>query len=118
MFGGQLTASVGRLVRRVPTVGMVLIGPLPYLAALRHMPDKPPSATLVCVYRRQNLNNVLHLVGEAKRMAMHVRLWALDDPAPELARLTVGSGPGSRFQLLNRLAGDRGTVALAGDRRR
>jgi len=31
-----------------------------------------------------------------------VRLWALDRPAPALASLTVGEGPGDRFPLLNR----------------
>jgi hypothetical protein len=104
MFVARLEARVGRLVRRFPAAASLLIGPLPYLAVLRHLPNKTPPATLVCVYRKRNLKNVLQLVAEAEGIGMQVRLWALDDPAPELAKVTVGSGPGSRFQLLNNLA--------------
>jgi hypothetical protein len=104
MVVGRLVARVGGFVRRFPAAGSLLIGPLPYLAALRHLSQKAPPATLVCVYRRRNLKNVLQLVAEAEKTGMQVRLWALDDLAPELAQLTLGSGPGTRFQLLNKLA--------------
>src|SRR4051812_34891518 len=104
MFVARLEAKVGQFVRRFPTAGGLLVGPLPYLAALRHRPDTAPPAALVCVYRRHNAQSVLRLVAEAERAAMRVRLWTLDDPIPELEQFTIGSGPGSRFQLLNKLA--------------
>ena len=63
-----------------------------------------PAAALLCVYRRRNVAIVQALAASAQRLGMLVLLWALDETAPELAASTIGSGPGSRFGLLNELA--------------
>lgn len=60
-------------------------------------------ASLVCVYRHENSRFVGELVNEALELEMAVALWALDTPSAGLAERTVGCGPGSRLQLLNRL---------------
>ena len=54
------------------------------------------------IYRSRNValvQNLLNQVGSR----VDVRLWALDEVAPELADLTVGCGPGGRFDNLNLL---------------
>jgi hypothetical protein len=63
----------------------------------------PRDAGLVCVYRKENSRIVVELVNQALALEMAVALWALDSPIASLAERTVGSGPGSRLQLLNRL---------------
>ena len=60
-------------------------------------------AGLVCVYRSENSPIVVELVNQALELEMAVALWALDSPIASLAERTVGCGPGSRLQLLNRL---------------
>lgn len=59
------------------------------------------------------------LVEEALRSGLSVRLWALDEPVPELARWTVGAGAGDRPALLNALVAaggsDDGWTVLADD---
>ena len=45
----------------------------------------------------------------ARRGGWEVGLWALDTVDPDLARFSVGSGPGSRTDLLNKLAAQSGT---------
>lgn len=62
-----------------------------------------PDAGLVCVYRSRNAPTVLPIVQQALRLRIAVALWALDSPVTSLARETVGSGPGPRLGLLNRL---------------
>jgi hypothetical protein len=40
-------------------------------------------------------------VSDALAAGWAVRLWALDETAPELAHVTAGTGPGTKFDLLN-----------------
>lgn len=63
----------------------------------------PRSAGLVCVYRSENSRFVAELVRQAIELDMAVALWALDSPVANLADRTIGSGPGARLRLLNRL---------------
>ena len=93
-----------RFARRVRAAERVVVGPLPYLAATRYRSAICPRAILACVYREPNANRVHALASEAERAGMDVRLWALDRVSPELVQFTVGSGPGSRFGLLNTLS--------------
>lgn len=58
-----------------------------------------PDFVVACVYRRANSAVVRGLV----EGLADVRLWALDEPTPELARFTEGAGPGKRTELLNSL---------------
>lgn len=60
-------------------------------------------AGLVCVYRNKNSRIVVELVNQAAELGIAVALWALDSPSASLAERTLGSGPGSRLQLLNLL---------------
>jgi hypothetical protein len=73
----------------------------PFVLARRVRSVPLPPVTVLSVYRRR-LAHVLH--SELARMpyARQV-LWALDEPADALAAHTVGSGPGTRTELLNRL---------------
>jgi hypothetical protein len=57
---------------------------------------------LLMVYREKNVRLVTMLLREMGPGA-DVRLWALDQAADELAHLTLGSGPGLRFEHLNTL---------------
>jgi len=59
--------------------------------------------TVCCIYRTRNAAVVRHLLNRIGHHA-DVRLWALDEVAPELEPLTVGSGPGGRPELLNACA--------------
>lgn len=78
-----------------------------------------PAATVLCVYRRRNAAAVLELREHARDAGAELRLWALDEGDQRLADLEVGSGPGSRTELLNRLFAEprrpAGTVVLADD---
>jgi hypothetical protein len=82
---------VGRLVRGI------------FSARQRLAEGRLPRAALLAVYRRINSPNVVPLVRETLRLGGTVALWALDAPAEALASWTVGVGPGSRMELLNRL---------------
>ena len=55
---------------------------------------------VLMVYRLKNVELVDALLGQIDPGA-DIRLWALDDIAPELATRTLGSGPGLRFDHLN-----------------
>lgn len=76
-----------------------------------------PAGTLISVYRERNAEVVARLADEAGAMGWEVRLWALDEVAPALAPVTVGSGPGGRFALVNRIAEGRpdGWLVVADD---
>jgi len=89
---GALAARATRwlLGRRLPLTG----------------PRPPRSALLVCIYRAHNAPTVVRLVDDATAHGWEVRLWALDRVAPVLATATVGSGPGPKFPLLDRVLGD------------
>lgn len=62
------------------------------------------SSALLCIYRARNTEVVLRLVAEAEAAGARCGLWALDEQIPQLADRTLGSGPGSRPELLTRLA--------------
>lgn len=63
--------------------------------------DVPPIVCLL-VYRKRNVSFVQLLLRQLGSSA-DVRLWALDEIAPELATNTVGCGRGVRFAHLNSL---------------
>ena len=63
-------------------------------------------AVFVCVYRQRNAAAARALAGQAQAAGWRVALWALDAPDPELATVTVGTGPGTRLELLNRLVAE------------
>ena len=56
-----------------------------------------------CVYRRRNAEVVRRLLDPALAAGWAVGLWALDEPHPDLAEHTAGSGPGTKFAPVNRL---------------
>jgi hypothetical protein len=60
-----------------------------------------------CVYRRRNAHVVERLLAPTSAGGSTVGLWALDEKDPALAHLTVGSGPGLKFDLVNRLVEER-----------
>jgi hypothetical protein len=69
----------------------------------------PPDVTLACVYRSANADNVAKIVDGFR----DVKLWALDEPVAVLTDLTIGAGPGSRTELLNRcLSGSNASYAV------
>jgi hypothetical protein len=54
------------------------------------------------VYRKRNADLVKILLSQTSA-GTQIRLWALDEIAPELAEFTVGCGPGMRLVNFNRL---------------
>ena len=58
---------------------------------------------VLCVYRARNARVVSRLVSSSARSGASVRLWALDRSVPALSGWTVGDGPGTKFELVNRL---------------
>jgi hypothetical protein len=112
-----MKARIGRIFRVNTAAARIVTGPLPFVAALRHRGDRLPPATLLCIYRRRNAEHVTRLVVDARKAAFRIRLWALDEIAPELASDTVGAGAGSRFALLNEVAreADAGWLVIADD---
>src|SRR5262249_24241322 len=65
-------------------------------------------ADVICVYRRDNAKFVRSVIRDLP-VCVGKALWALDAPAPGLEHLTIGRGPGNRFELLRELA-DRVTT--------
>lgn len=57
-----------------------------------------PSITVTCVYRLENEHLVQRMLADVADRA-DIRLWALDAIGEGLALWTLGSGPGSRFEL-------------------
>ena len=87
---------------------------------LRRLQDGRGTA-VVCVYRRRNAEVVAAALSSLPQGTC-VRLWALDAVAPALADRTSGTGPGTRFALLNALVrtlppgvADRALVLLDDD---
>ena len=60
------------------------------------------SVPVVClmVYRARNAAHAKQLISQVGRDA-DIRLWALDEVAPDIADMTLGCGPGGRFDHLN-----------------
>jgi hypothetical protein len=71
----------------------------------------PPA--VYCVYRRRNAQVVERLLAPTSAGGSTVALWALDETDPALAHLTMGSGSGFKFDLINRLFGERPPPARA-----
>jgi hypothetical protein len=65
------------------------------------------AAAVYSVYRRRNAAVLERLLAPALARDWTVGLWALDEPDPRLADLTAGSGPGTKFELVNRLLAER-----------
>jgi hypothetical protein len=66
-----------------------------------------PQASLYCVYRQRNAPILERLLAPAIDAGWPVALWALDEPHVSLIELTAGSGPGTKFELVNRLLNHR-----------
>ena len=83
----------------------------------RQIAAVPTAGALCCVYRASNGDRAHTLVEDALRAGLEPRLWALDTPVSALTRWTVGTGPGLRQELLNRLVPDAsdGWVVFADD---
>jgi hypothetical protein len=60
------------------------------------------AVALVAVYRFRHASRLAALLQQLGP-GTTVRLWCLDEPAEALRAVTVGQGPGTRFELLNRL---------------
>lgn len=71
----------------------------------------PVPVLVVAVYRHRNALVLHKLLSQLP--TQEVYLWALDEPVEALAAHTVGSGPGGKWQLANRLV----EQAAAGDDR-
>jgi hypothetical protein len=63
-----------------------------------------PASVLLAVTRRRNSALVAALCEQARLAGGRCLLWALDAPVKGLENVTVGQGPGTRTELLNRLA--------------
>jgi hypothetical protein len=63
---------------------------------------QPRPATVLVVYRRRNARHVARLLRSVPT-DWRVGLWALDAIAHRLARHTMGTGPGAKFDLINQL---------------
>jgi hypothetical protein len=63
-------------------------------------------AAVYSVYRRRNAAVLERLLAPALARNWTVGLWALDKPHSRLADFTAGSGPGMKFDLVNRLLED------------
>lgn len=74
----------------------------PARLALRGPDEDAGPVAIACIYRSGNADVVRALLAGLPSGAT-VRLWSLDDVPRDLAGATTGTGPGTRFQLLNRL---------------
>jgi hypothetical protein len=79
------------------------LDPAAWLGPRRWSQPVPSGAALLCVYRPRFAGAVERVARDAQAVGVEVRLWALDDVVPSLRDHTVGSGPGPRTELLNRL---------------
>jgi hypothetical protein len=61
------------------------------------------TAALYSVYRRDNAEVLQKLLEPAGAAGWTMGLWALDELHPRLESMTLGSGPGTKFELVNRL---------------
>jgi hypothetical protein len=73
--------------------------PLPAIVASTPVPP----AVVLCVARSRRASLVRGLDQQAHDAGARFLVWALDEPIEGLAGVTVGQGPGTRTELLNRL---------------
>jgi hypothetical protein len=111
--------AASTLLRRLWRGGrqvVALADPTPELVTARLERRRLP-ITVAVVYRSRNAANVVEMVAPVVAAGASVRLWSLDDVPGSLARWTLGTGPGRRFELLNRLLADApaGWSVLADD---
>lgn len=66
-----------------------------------------PLGHVVSVYRSRYVPGLQALLQPALDSGWSAALWALDEPHPALAALTVGSGPGGKFDLVNEVLARR-----------
>jgi len=71
---------------------------------------------LTVVYRHGNAGTVSALVDDALEGGARIVLWALDAPAPSLEHLTLGSGPGGRLALHERMRASASSDTVVDDR--
>jgi hypothetical protein len=64
------------------------------------------SGVVYSVYRRRNAQVLHRMLKPARAAGWRVRLWALDEEEPTLASETLGTGSGTKFELVNRLVED------------
>ncbi len=106
MFVRNLRRGLGNSISKGRSVRdrfVQAIDPTPWLASRVCNQSEAPRAAMICVYRSRNAALVESLVQQALSLNMKVALWALDRAVQSLSSLTIGSGPGLRLMLLNRL---------------
>lgn len=106
MSARKLRSGLSGSIRKVRSVRdrfVQAIDPTPWLASHVWNQSKTPHAAMICVYRGRNAALVENLVQQAIASNMKVALWALDNTVQALSPFTIGSGPGLRLTLLNRL---------------
>ena len=92
-----------RLARWAARSILNAIDPTPLRAGALFNDPGAHRAGLIGIYRSRNGRHVEQMVSEAVPAGLTVALWALDSPVPGLSHWTIGSGPGPRMRLLNRL---------------
>jgi hypothetical protein len=104
---GRASAAWSRVRPRLGRARRAALTAVQVLDPSRFAAEAAPASAavgVVGVYRARNLAIVRDLVA-ACPPGWVIRLWSLDaDPPPDLVDVTVGTGPGTRFALLNRLA--------------
>jgi hypothetical protein len=107
------------LLRRLRQGGLQLVALADPTAAraVSKLEHRPLTITVASVYRARNAPNVAKMLEPLAAVDASIRLWSLDDVPDGLQRWTLGSGPGRRFELLNRLLADAvpGWTVLADD---
>jgi hypothetical protein len=94
------------MASRAAKAGACVVDPTPALFSRRVRRRPLPPSRLALVYTGRSIPETLALVSRSAADGIDVRLWALGDTHPDLARWTVGSGPGSRLDLLSQLLGE------------
>jgi hypothetical protein len=112
-------AAAPHLLRRLWRGGLQLVAVADPTVALTvsKLEHRPLTITVASVYRARNAANMATMLEPLAAVDASVRLWSLDDVPDSLRRWTLGSGPGRRFELLNRLLDDAvsGWTVLADD---
>jgi hypothetical protein len=88
--------------RKLARGAVFAVDPAPRIL-VRRVQLRPTRGVLACIYRSDRVQTVQRLMGAARRANLTPALWSLGEPDPALAGWTIGSGPGGRQELLNRL---------------